>query len=251
MNIQLILAQLEIFYGKLTANIIWNNKVLFTTNFNPLDAPEMLFHRIEQCQEVVIIGATPYKSVQLVNNTMHLFLKSGIFPTREFESWDAVQNKTWPVLKTFVHGTYARKLIASNICNTTGQQGYVPNQNMYHVLEGGDDISNADKTVMQTAAAATMESSLGNTYQASVIPPELTAAINMIAANQQSLYQHIAPLSQQMAALSFQEQPPTQAHQPAYQAPPIQSLVIPGPPAYAGYQGGYQQGYQQGRGGRA
>jgi hypothetical protein len=78
---------------------------------------------------------------------MHLLLKSGILPTREFKSWDAVQNKTWPVLKTFVHGTYARKLIASNICNTTGQQGYVPNQNMYHVFEEGDDTSNANKVL--------------------------------------------------------------------------------------------------------
>ncbi len=52
-----------------------------------------------------------------------------------------------------------------------------------------------------------------------------------------------------MAALSFQAQPPTQARQPAFQAPPIQHLAISGPRAYAGYQGGYQQGYQQGRGG--
>jgi hypothetical protein len=44
MSIQLILAQLEISDGKPTANFIWNNNVLFTTNFNPLNAPEMLFH---------------------------------------------------------------------------------------------------------------------------------------------------------------------------------------------------------------
>ncbi len=42
--------------------------------------------------------------------------------------------------------------------------------------------------VTQTAAAMTMGSTLGNTYQASVVPPELTAAINTIAVNQQSLY---------------------------------------------------------------
>jgi hypothetical protein len=121
MSIQLILAQLENSYGKPTANIIWNNNVLFCTNFNPLDVLEMLFHHIKQCQEVRIIGATPYMSAQLVNHTMHLLLKSGIFLTREFKSWDAVQNKTWPVLKTFVHGAYARKLVASNIRNTMGQ----------------------------------------------------------------------------------------------------------------------------------
>jgi hypothetical protein len=65
--------------------------------------------------------------------------------------------------------------------------GYVPNQNMYHVLDEGEDTSNANTTVMQTAAAVTTGSTLGNTYQASVVPLELTAAINTIAAKQQSL----------------------------------------------------------------
>ena len=84
MSIQLILAQLETLYGKPMANIIWNNNVMFTSDFNPMDAPETLFHRIEQCQEVAILGAMPYMGAQLVNNTMHLLLKSGIFLTREF-----------------------------------------------------------------------------------------------------------------------------------------------------------------------
>jgi hypothetical protein len=66
--------------------------------------------------------------------------------------------------------------------------------------------------VTQTAAAVTTGSTLGNTYQAFVVPPELTAAINTIAANQESLYHHIAPPLQQMAELSFQAQPPTHAH---------------------------------------
>jgi hypothetical protein len=219
MSIQLILAQLETLYGKPAANIIWNNNVLFTSDFNPLDASEMLFHRIEQCQEVAIIGATPYTAAQLVNNTMHLLLKSGIFPTREFKQWDAIQNKTWPVLKTFVDGAYARKFVAANIRTMTGQQGYVP-QNMYHVLDECND-SSADTTVTHTATAATTGSTLGNTYQASVVPAELTAAINTIAANQQSLYQHIAPLSQQMAALSFKAQLATQACQPEVHVPPV------------------------------
>jgi hypothetical protein len=100
---------------------------------------------------------------------------------------------------------------------------------MYHVLEEGDDTSDTNTMVTHTAAVVTTGSTLSNTYQASVIPPELTAAINTIVANQQSLYNHIAPLLQQMAALSFQRQPPTQARQPVFQAPPIQHLAIPGP----------------------
>jgi hypothetical protein len=162
---------------------------------------------------------------------MHLLLKSGIFPTRDFESWDAVPNKTWPVFKTFFHGAYVRKLVALNIRNTAGQQEYVP-QNMYHVLDGGNNTSNTDTTLTQTTAAGTTGSTLDNTYQATAIPPDLTAAINTITVNQQSLYQHIAPLSQQMAALSFHVQPLVQARQPALHPPPVQHQAIPGPLAY-------------------
>jgi hypothetical protein len=167
MSIQLILAQLETLYGKPTANIIWNINDLFTSGFKPLDTLETLFHRIKQCQEVAIIGATTCTAAQLVNNTMHLFLKSGIFPTREFKQWDAVQNKTWPVLKAFIHGAYARKLVAASIRTTMDQQGYVP-QNMYNILNKHDD-SSTDTTVTHTAGAATMGSTLSNTYQASIV----------------------------------------------------------------------------------
>ncbi len=101
-----------------------------------------------------------------------------------------------------------------------------------------------------TAAAATTGSTLHNTYQTAQAssPQELTTAINTITANQQSLYQHIALLLQQMAALSFTQQI-AQARLPVFQAPPIQRLAISGPTAYRGNQGGYQQGFQQGCGG--
>jgi hypothetical protein len=76
------------------------------------------------------------------------------------------------------------------------------------------------------AAAATTGSTLGTTYQALVFLAELATVINMIAANQQALYQHIAPLTQQMAAMSYQKG--MQARQPAHQPPSsIYKLVIP------------------------
>jgi hypothetical protein len=182
---------------------------------------------------------------------MQLLLKSRIFPVCEFEDWEAVPNKLWQILNTFIHGAYGRKLVAANLHCTAGQNGYVQrSQNMYNVFKEGNDLSNTTTTVMHTAAAATTGSTLGNTYktaQAST-PQELTMAINTIAANQQSLYHHIVLLLQQMAALSFTQQT-TQARLPVFQAPPIQHLTIPGPPAYRANQGGYQQGFQQGCGG--
>jgi hypothetical protein len=102
-------------------------------------------------------------------------------------------------------------------------------------------------------AAATTGSTLGNTYQTapSTVPQELMMAINTIAANQQLLYQHIALLTQYMAAMLLQAQQPTQVCQPTFQALPIQHLAIPSPPPFAGNGGGYIQGYNQGRGGRS
>jgi hypothetical protein len=105
---------------------------------------------------------------------------------REFEDWEAVQNKTWPLVKTLsVHGTYACKLVASNLRNTAGQLGYVqPAHNMYNVL-GRDNLSNNGTTITQTAAAATTGSTLGNIYQTapSTVSEELTTENNMLVAN--------------------------------------------------------------------
>ncbi len=93
MSVQLILAQLKLSYGKLMPTILWNNNKLFTADFLPTKAPKMLFHRIEQCQEVVIVAENLYTQTQLVSNMMHLLLKSGIFLMCKFEDWEAVPNK--------------------------------------------------------------------------------------------------------------------------------------------------------------
>ncbi len=72
-------------YGKPTAMILWNNNKLFSSDFLPNDAPELLLHRVEQCQEVAIIADTPFTGAQLIYNTMLLLLKSRIFRMRRFE----------------------------------------------------------------------------------------------------------------------------------------------------------------------
>ena len=76
MSIQAILSQLETTFGKPTVNIIFNNNMTFTSSFSPMDTPETLFHRIEECQEIAILGAMPYSVPQIVGNTMNLFLQA-------------------------------------------------------------------------------------------------------------------------------------------------------------------------------
>ena len=253
MSIQAILSQLETTFGRPTSDIVFSNNMRFTSPFDPRDTPENLFRRVEECQEIAILGGATYTVNQIMGNTMYLLLQAGIFPTREFEAWDAVVGKTWPALKTFVQAAFQRRLVATGLRNTSGQQGYAANQNAFQAFETHDDSSVDTTTTIIAPTANTSGSTLGQTYQAATVPDELAAAIRTIADNQQALYQHIAPLSQQMAALSHQDS----QRQAAFPHPPIAQLQVPsfGAPAVArvaqpnGYQGsrvaqpgGFQQG---------
>ena len=262
MTIQEILGQLETTFGKPSAAISFHNNTVFTSTFSATETPESLFRRIEECQEVAVLGGAPYSVQQIVGNTMFLFLQSGIFPNREFEVWDAypTANKTWPSLKTFIQQAFQRKLVASSFRNTSGQMGYAPNHNAFGVF-GTDDDSSVDTTVTKEAptagTASTTGSTLGSTYQASTVPAELAAAIQTIATNQQALYQHVAPLSQQMAAMAFQPGAPTMgtATNPNFGVPQVPTYVGYNGGGHnagntgGGYTGGYAGGFQQGHGG--
>ncbi len=106
MSIQLILEQLKVLYGPPKGNTLWDNETLFKLAFAVTNVPKRLFHCIKQCQEIAIIRQMPYMQAQLIANMMHLLLASGMFPMKEFEDWEAIAMKTWPALKTFVHGVY-------------------------------------------------------------------------------------------------------------------------------------------------
>ena len=246
MTVQEILSELETTFGRPSGTVLFNNNTTFAGPFNPMDTPETLFRRIEECQEIAVLGGAPYTNMQIVGTTMYLFQQSGIFPTREFETWDAVPAKTWPALKLHVQGAYQRKLVASSMRATSGAMGYAPNQNAYNAFVGDDD-SSVDTT--HTAATVTgvgmTGSTLGSTYQASTVPAEVAAALQTLAANQQAL-------TQQMAAMSHN--PNTAARAPpagnAYGAPNLPTYVgYQGGGGYGGTQGGFSYGRGGGRGG--
>jgi hypothetical protein len=116
MSIRAILDQLMANYGMPDAMILFNNDTLFQSPFPPTEAPEMLFYRTEQCQEIQTIGQDPYSPTHIINVVIRLLVQSGIFPIKEFETWATVPNKTYPGLKTFIHNAYTRLLTA--ISNT-------------------------------------------------------------------------------------------------------------------------------------
>ncbi len=96
-------------------------------------------------------------------------------------------------------------LVAVRLRSTSAQRGYAPAHNMYIILGTGGNNTNDESTfvtITQTAAAAKTGSPLTNAYTTPApVPtdPLVMLAINPLTANQQALYQHIAPLSQQMA----------------------------------------------------
>ncbi len=125
MRVQIILAQLKTLYGKPADPTLWNSDKVFKSAFLPNEVPESIFQRLEQCQEVAILGENPYTQAQLVMNAVHLLLQFQIFPMKEFEDWEWSMSKNWADLKIFVSGAYGRCLVAVNLCMAVGQNRYV------------------------------------------------------------------------------------------------------------------------------
>jgi hypothetical protein len=90
MSIIEMLNQLKGTYGKLDTTTLFANDTLFRTPFNPVDAPEALFYRIEQCQEIKVLARDPYSDMQVINNATCLLMQASIFPLKEFDDWEAI-----------------------------------------------------------------------------------------------------------------------------------------------------------------
>jgi hypothetical protein len=93
MSIQLILAQVEVSHGKPKGNTVLENNRFFKSPFHPTQPPKLLFHHIEQCQEIALIAQNPYTQEQLIANAINLLLQSGIFPMKEFKDWELTMVK--------------------------------------------------------------------------------------------------------------------------------------------------------------
>jgi hypothetical protein len=147
--------------------------------------------------------------------------------------------KSYPILKTFIHEAYSRRLTAMQLRNMAGQQGY-GQQNMYSILDidGGEEPDNKMTVTLPTVAAAMATAGgtmMGSTYaatNASTITAKVTAAINQLLANQ-------THIMQQMAAMKVTSPSPAIAA-PAYNVPPIQSVMIPNQQTFPA--GGFHQG---------
>jgi hypothetical protein len=222
MTIIKILNQFQDFYGK--PNIMTLYDTLFRSAMTPGDLSKMLFYGIEQCQEIQRIGKIPYFNDQIFVIAVRILVQLNIFPLKEFDTWEAIAAKTYPALKMFIQEAYGQQLAAIKLRNTSGQNGYSLDQNIYNILDGADDKDNNTVTTVTQAAAAATTTGSTTTTTTIVIPPDIAAAINHLSSNQTAIMS-------QMAAMSFAPAPTqtTQSFMPRkpFQVPPIQQIVMP------------------------
>jgi hypothetical protein len=194
----------------------------------PTNLPEMFFYRIEQCQEIQIIGKVPFTTKQIIASAIRLLIGSNLLPHKEFDTWEALPIKSWATLKTFIQEAYNCRLTLLSLRSTSGQNGYA-NHNMYNVF-GGLDGDNPDNDTVTTitpmtnvaATAATMNSMLGTAPTAMPsVNAEIAAAINQLSANQSTIMPHMATLLFTPAPVN----PTTRCTTAA--VPPIQQLAVP------------------------
>jgi hypothetical protein len=234
-----IMEQMTTTYGRPTPTALLQNDTLFRSPYSPIDAPEVLFRRIEDCQEIMTLGDDPYTPMQLLNNAIRLLLGCGLYQ-RDFEEWDRkiAADKIWINLKPFIQEAFQRRLNATS--NTSGQHGYV--QNAFAVLEESDDDEDADvATVITQMAALTTQSQLTAASTAATTS-SVTAAINQLNSNQQTMMQQMATYANANTARNL----------PAAHNPPLTHFNIPTIGTFqpgGNAQGGRRPG--RGRGGRA
>ncbi len=249
MSIMDMLDQLKTTYGKPNVMTLFANDTLFRSAFNPNDALDALFHRIEQCQEIAVLAQDPYSNVQVINNAVQLLMQASIFPMKEFDDWEAVTPKTYPTLKTFIAAAYTRCILLQQLRNTAGQMGYAPQtHNMYAALDDNNDATTATggTTTTLNAAAMTTESTLTGAHTTAV-PESIANAINQLSANQTVMMLQIS----QIAAMLIAQQPQAPSFQTTH-APPLQQIAIPAIQPFSGAATGFQARTTAGggRGGR-
>jgi hypothetical protein len=199
MSIHEILTQLEDEYGKLSSSALFATDNRFKSAFGANKAPELLFYRMEQCQEIMTLGKMPYTPEQFINNAFCLLMALNIFSMNNFDKWETQTIHIYPALKTFIHEAYTRHLNAMELCNTSGQMGYGAQPAQHKHNDATKDSAGAI-TVATIMAFATTGSTLGNTYATSNTHPGLSLAISamiMPAFNQIAMNQTASPTSSQ------------------------------------------------------
>ena len=204
MSIKDILDQLEITFGRPGAAELLINQAAWSAPHNNQDAPENLFLRLEQCQQVAILAKNAYSETQMITNAVLLLRQSNIFPSKDYDDWDDVPEatRTWPIMRAFFHKKYTKRMTSINMNAKSGQHGYAGANpyGIFHTAHDDNDSTTTEGTTL-TIAAPTVTLPGSTLGMGTAMAPEISNAIAQLAANQTAMMS-------QMAALSITPQPP-------------------------------------------
>ena len=127
-----------------------------------METPETLFLHLEECQEVQILANNPYTDMQLIINAVLVLRKASIFPAKEFNNWEAVQQKTWAAMKNFFHEAFTCQLTAINMHPMAGQHGY-SNPNPYAIFNATHNNNDTSSVSTHHTMATTTVPPVGST----------------------------------------------------------------------------------------
>jgi len=202
-----ILNQLSSTYRQPTPSTLEANDKIFRSQTLAANAPEVLFHRIEECAKKALLGQNPYTDKQLITNTIRLLLTMGLI-IRVFEDWDQLAEpaKTWIEFCRMIQDAFQRRLNAT--APTTGHQEYAPalpfQQNAFGALAANDSDDDSAETVATQMAALAYQSQLTATTAANS-SQQMGRYLQTLAHQQDQLHRNQHQMMEQMAALSFDQ----------------------------------------------
>lgn len=251
MSIRDIFDQLANTYGRPTPQVLFENTARMHQPYNGSDPPETLFRRLDECQEIALLGRTAFSPEQLLLTARHLIEATGRY-TLEFQEWDRKPDadKTYTNLRTFIQTAYTNRY--GNASGTTGAAGYGNAFNVMASEEGTEDDDIIDELTEQVAALATQGQQHAANANANV--ESLSAAMNQLHQQQQQLLALFATQQQQQQHQQFLAANQAQQQQPVLPMwNPQAAFALPQNMAPAQWQGGQRapaNGRGRGRGGR-
>ena len=159
----------------------------------------------QQTPEKALLSQNPYTDKQLITNTIHLLLTSGLY-IRTFKDWDQLAEaaKTWIELRRLIQEAFQCRL--NMTAPTAGHQGYAPalpfQQNAFGALATNDSDEESTEMVATQMAALTYQSQLTATTAANS-SQHMGQYIQTLAHQQDLLHQYQHQMTEQMAALIF------------------------------------------------
>jgi hypothetical protein len=230
-----ILDQSTATYRQPTPAALEENDHIFRSSTSAADPPEVLFRRIEECTEMALLGKNPYNNKQLIMNTIHLLLSTGLY-THAFEDWDQLNEgtKTWIELCRIIQEAFQQRLNA--LAPTSGHQRYAPalpfQHNAFNALAADNSDEDTANTTATQMAALTYQSQLTAATAANT-SERTDQYVHTLAQQQEQLQQTQHQLMVQLAALTLIHgkgrgvgrqrrpnipPPPSPLHQPSWDA---------------------------------